>query len=402
MHMYSRSSPVQALQWDRTGPLGFLLIVLSFEHVLGSALNLLQWNPHWQCFNLPQYGECRSQVPRLLEQRLTSLDVDFANIVELNISWDPPAHWRTIRTMCSPSNLHCFDQVTLIYNSAKWVPSEESEGSAKGCIQSVPHPNRPYIIQHFRARQGTEQVIVVGAHYSHCNSIGSLQSATDRIMNSTGVRRLVLLADTNRYAPNFNQDSSNLCEQAVADFTPACAETCPGAAICNTSKELLVQLTGQYFDGKVLSTELQPSCCSNNWVGFKFPFDRIIANFGLSMKTTLLDDPDPVWVSREFHKAVFGVLSVDWNGTSPRFERKSALTPLGSDTDVYPAPAPTILTWSAGLPVLLVFVGVGVVGFVGVMQLRRRGGRFTSLAAALRGSVIEAKSMQVAGTDSDD
>jgi len=280
---------------------------------INDSLNLLQWNPHWQCFDKPENGDCKSNVPQILEKRLASLDVDFANVVELNVSWTPPSPWKSIIAECSPSNLDCFDQVTLLYNSDRWVPSGDPLGAATGCIQDVPHPNRPYIVQHFIRREDRVQVIVVGAHYSHCNSIGSLENALGRVMDTTGVRQTVLMADTNRYAPGFNNESSKMCAQTKG-WAPKCGAPCAGAAICNTSSELLSQLLGKRFDGNVVSSELKSSCC-NSWVGFQFPFDRIIANFGLSMNTTMLDDPAPVWAASEFHKAILGRLRVKWNST---------------------------------------------------------------------------------------
>lgn len=290
------------------------LLIVNVECRSTFSLNLLQWNPHWQCFNESQSGDCRLNVPRFLDERLALLDVDFSNVVELNISWTPPSPWKSISAECSPSNLDCFDQDTLIYNSDRWVPSEESNASAKGCIQDVPHPNRPYIIQHFVSRGGEAHVIVVGAHYSHCSSIGTLESAIAQVMGATGASRVILLADTNRYSHNFNEGSSKMCNQ-TSGWAPSCGLPCPGAAICNTSSELLAQLLGQRFTGTVVSTDLKPSCC-NSWVGFQFPFDRIIANFGEAMNTTLLDDPAPVWAGKEFHKAVFGQLTVHWDGSN--------------------------------------------------------------------------------------
>lgn len=312
-----------ARQRNVTVLLGPVFFVAHFKHVPASVLNLLQWNPHWQCFNKPDSRDCRSNVPRLLGRRLVSLDVDFANIVELNISWTPPSPWKSIGAECSPSNLDCFDQETLIYNSERWAPSEALSASAKGCIQDVPHPNRPYIVQEFVGRgDGAEQrVLVIGAHYSHCGSLGSLPGAVRRVMDATGVRRVVLLADTNRYARNFNQESSRMCEQTSSSgWSPPCGGglQCPPAAICNTSAELLSQLLpGRRRDDKmVLSTDLQPTCCKA-WVGFQFPFDRIIANFGHAMNTTLLDSPTPAWAASEFHRALFGRLALDGIGHRP-------------------------------------------------------------------------------------
>merc|ERR1712232_447641 len=109
-----------------------------------------------------------------------------------------------------------------------------------------------------------------------------------------------------------------MCEQTSSSgWAPPCGGgACPPAAICNTSAELLSQLrTGRrHKDELVLSTDLQPTCC-NAWVGFQFPFDRIIANFGYAMDTTLLDNPTPAWAGSEFHRALFGKLTFDWTGS---------------------------------------------------------------------------------------
>lgn len=286
---------------------------------LGS-LSVLQWNPHWQCFSEPRYADCSRNVPGLLESRLSSFAVDFANLVELNISWTPPYPWRAISAICSPDSVECYDQISLVYNSEKWF-AVAGAGSARGCIQSYPSPNRPYIVQLFQNLQSSARVVVVGAHFSHCASLGSLPSDAIRVMEETGVRRVILIADTNRYAKNVNLQSTRMCESTQL-WAPACAQPCTSASICNTSREILEQLVGHRHSRVVRGTQLKPSCC-NSWVGFQFPFDRIIANFGSQMTTSMLDDPAPAWMGNEFHKAMLARLAVDWDLELPAIVQSS-------------------------------------------------------------------------------
>lgn len=291
-----------------------------FELTLGGGraaeLRLLQWNPHWQCFAGNGSTPCGQKVPELLDKRLVSYDVDFANIVELNISWTPPTPWKAIDAVCSPSRLECFDQTTLVFNSDRWAPSKSPSAGANGCIQEVPHPNRPYIVQQFDGLRGQPPVVVVGAHYSHCSSIGSLPGALDQIMNTTGASQVLLLADTNRFAEHFNILNTQMCH-STKTYAPKCGQPCSGASVCNSSSEIMAQLLGRRYAGKVVSSELRPSCCNNAFgVGYTFPYDRILANFGHGMATTLLDDPAPAWAGREFHKAVLGALQVSPEGSA--------------------------------------------------------------------------------------
>merc|ERR1712113_1058219 len=68
--------------------------------------------------------------------------------------------------------------------------------------------------------------------------------------------------------------------------------------------ELLLEKVGAPTQvGHCVSTKASPTCC-NDHKGFKFKFDRVAANFGEYMNTTILYDPLPEWAGTQFHKAV--------------------------------------------------------------------------------------------------
>lgn len=74
-----------------------------------------------------------------------------------------------------------------------------------------------------------------------------------------------------------------------------------------------------------IGTELKPSCCYDDGFQPTGAFDRIIANFGASMDTTVLFDPLPVWAREKkdgnegaFHKGIHGSLASPSVGVSLR------------------------------------------------------------------------------------
>merc|ERR1719158_354240 len=136
-------------------------------------LSLLQWNPHWQCFQNPS---CGNNVKGLAVQRLQSDQVDFANFIEFPADWNPPLPWKEIRTNCGQ------DKVVLVYNSAKWTATEHMK---VGCMNGA---NRPYIVQQFNGPNGI-QVIVIGAHFDHLIGIGDLGVDTLHVMSTSDVTR---------------------------------------------------------------------------------------------------------------------------------------------------------------------------------------------------------------------
>eukprot|EP00931_Biecheleriopsis_adriatica_P002698 TRINITY_DN10374_c3_g1_i2.p1 TRINITY_DN10374_c3_g1~~TRINITY_DN10374_c3_g1_i2.p1 ORF type:complete len:467 (+),score=82.70 TRINITY_DN10374_c3_g1_i2:23-1423(+) len=249
-------------------------------------LQLLQWNPHWQCFAWNS-NDCAAQARKSLQAMLQGFDVDFANLIEFeDDGFSMPAGWTSIR-----SSLSCGkDRLDLVYRSTKWRPAATTGAGAKGCM--VQH-DRPFIVQQFDSIGGSDSIIVVGAHFPHPASntdstlqADVLQTALQDILAVTGIDKVVLLADTNE--------------------SPS------------VSSSRLMSFLG--IPGETVSTSLQPTCCFDNSFPSWGTFDRIIANFGLQMQTQVLHDPLPTWAhevqlasSRRgaFHKAIKGVLVTD-------------------------------------------------------------------------------------------
>mmetsp|Transcript_139396 Transcript_139396/g.347579 ORF Transcript_139396/g.347579 Transcript_139396/m.347579 type:complete len:297 (-) Transcript_139396:116-1006(-) len=249
---------------SRSPPLFFLLlpVVLLQE---GTALSLLQWNPHWQCFAQDKDG-CEASAEEYLTTQLKALDVDFANIVELeDSSYAPPAGWAAIRQQCN------LDVTVLIYNSARWKPAPISRSTVKGCMK----PNdRAFVVQQFDGLGASAgaKLIAVGAHYPHSGDRerGPLKDALAATVSATDTKAVVFMADTNEEASVTSAD---------------------------------VALEVGMPKGSLVASELLNSCCLD--ISYIRPFDRILANFGSSMQTQLLFDQGiPEWAHGQFHKPV--------------------------------------------------------------------------------------------------
>lgn len=301
----------------------FCVLLSAFAFILGSGfpdLQLLQWNPHWQCF-VWNPNNCSAEAAAILPQILQDSDIDFANIIEFEVpNFTLPSNWTGI-----PSNDSCgIDQVDLIYNNVRWLPSGPS---VKGCMAPK---DRPFIIQQFTDTNTSEGVIVIGAHFPHPASftlstlkeVEVLKIALQSALSTTAVKKVVLIADTNEWR---SVSSSRIMKYLEV---PA---------------------------GPIVSTSLETTCCFDNDFASWGAFDRIIANFGAEMVTEVLFDPLPAWAqefqnvsdpsSRKgaFHKAVKGTLIIEGSGS------------------------PTHRTHNIGLitlVVVLVLVGAGVLAFV--------------------------------------
>jgi len=284
--------------------LSFHIIVklLSFFFLLellgtGSAsLQLLQWNPHWQCtaWNASGY---RENAAMKLKDMLEESDIDFANIIEFEVgSQLLPANWTDINASCG------WDTTTLVYNKQRWRPASSVGAGASGCMGSG---SGPFIVQQFdricdagsgipSGGDGLESLLVIGAHFPSprvsseswaAEQTGGLREALQAIVNATRVDKVVLIADTNAGSSTSNSDIGSS-----------------------------VGLPGGSFVG----TSMEPTCCFHSGFPENSTFDRIIANFGGAMDTAvLMGDPVPAWaeviqpgtgVKGGFHKPLHGVL----------------------------------------------------------------------------------------------
>lgn len=272
----------------RCPSVGLLLFGLLASGRAFPDLQLLQWNPHWQCFAW-NTNNCTAEASRVLPELLLETDIDFANIIEFDADLPLPESWSSIR-----SNRSCGkDIVDLVYNHVRWQPSGEV---VSDCMERSPL-DRPFVVQQFKNTNTSEEVIVIGAHFPHpasyvfstMNEAQVLRDALQVYLRKTSVERVLLIADTNE--------------------------------LVNVSSARIMRYLG-VPEGPIVSTSLERTCCFDN--GFPAPstFDRIVANFGGHMETTVLFDPLPYWAkevedpndpsSRKgaFHKAVTGTLSM--------------------------------------------------------------------------------------------
>lgn len=258
---------------------------------LGASLQVLQWNPHWQC---TRNTICKANVKSSLEVLLPDNDIDFANVVEFNdLSWVPPAGWKRIEQACPRDN------VTLIYNTLRWTIPTSLHSSQYGCMQQK---DRAFVTQHFVSKVGLDPILVVGAHYPHGKSPEELKAAISTVVKQTAVSSVVVLADTN-------------------DASGAPAST------------LLLHL------GLVGTLGSPPArtCCYDN--GFRNSFDRVFANFGSSIQSSVLFDQVPSWAHvTEFHKAVLAKITFGYSVPTaiPEKETGSSTTvPVLNDVDTH-------------------------------------------------------------------
>jgi len=259
-----------------------------------SALNLLQWNPHWQCFEQNE-GGCKASAEEYLTAQLKALDVDFANIVELeDASYVPPTGWAAIRQQCN------LDVTVLIYNTARWQPASTSGSGVKGCMK----PNdRSFVVQQFNglAASAGAKLIAIGAHYPHSGDKerGPLKDALAATVSATDTKAVVFMADTNEEATTASPDIAHDIGMPRGPF---------------------------------ITSELLNSCCLD--ISYIRPFDRILANFGTGMQTRVLFKTGaPEWAHGQFHKPV----AVTLNAAVPDMRKLllglSELPPKGNDDE---------------------------------------------------------------------
>eukprot|EP00929_Paragymnodinium_shiwhaense_P089193 TRINITY_DN49391_c0_g1_i2.p1 TRINITY_DN49391_c0_g1~~TRINITY_DN49391_c0_g1_i2.p1 ORF type:complete len:460 (+),score=89.73 TRINITY_DN49391_c0_g1_i2:179-1381(+) len=277
------------------------------------TLNLLQWNPHWECF---KDSNCSAGAKAALNELLVARDVDFANLVEFEEGWTAPTGWQAVRKTCG------VDTTLLIYNSERWRPLRGGvvEASFDGCLERNENgDDRPFAGQVFEAANASLDlgVLVVGAHYPHVGfyemGTAGLAESVQKALAATNCTAVIAIAD-------FNVDLSK---------SWAVPESLDGAG---SSEKLLEDVGAPGGSDAVVSSELQKTCCAND--GFSYTFDRVISNFGRAMDTTMLfhnpsdETTIPSWAvinsteighASEFHKAIFGKLDTRPKPPPPSF-----------------------------------------------------------------------------------
>lgn len=222
-------------------------------------VNMLQWNPHYQCF-LGGSPNCPPAVNAQLYSMLRSYDVDFANVVMLEMNYTLPPGYRSLNeSKCG------YDVTNIIYNSARW----DLDGTSKTtCLDDK--PDRAVMAQKFKSRSAlsSTEIVVIGAHFGHqvgpTNDFPSLTRLSSFVAqhNFKGAK-IVLIADT------------NIDPWDIADKTDK-----------NT---LIYQQALMSYAG--LGTDYDWTCCLFNEdgsSGITHQYDSIIANFGKAINTTVL------------------------------------------------------------------------------------------------------------------
>jgi len=251
-------------------------------------MTFFQWNPHWECFSWNE-GGCADHVLDMTTDFLKTHDVDFANLVELSYV-RPVEGFSAMVSGCTG------DFTYLYYNSDRWERIDDQGAWDLGCIVGS---SRGFVVQAFKALKPAagplvpDKVVVVGAHFPHPggteplspSDVAHLVSSISTALKTVQSDQVVLIADTNEFRSTSSAE--------IGDYLGF-----PGS--------------------ERQSTSLERTCCVDNNFQPDTTFDRVIANFGASMKTdVLMNDPLPSWVRQTrggqtgaFHKPLLGTLTV--------------------------------------------------------------------------------------------
>jgi hypothetical protein len=246
-------------------------------------IHLLQWNPHWQCFD--QSADCATNASRALTSLLEAMPLDFANIIELELdspSYRPPAPYRALGAFQSCGH----DWDTLIWDASRWTLLS----NATGCV----YGGRSYAIGTFRSVEDpTFTLTAAGAHYPQ-----TLNASTHAYVDGTAALKAALKAQ----AP-----TSVVLMADTNTESPAAAAAKPDHHGVNRTNAQLAADLGIWpsSSAEPPASTLFHACCYSD--GFDWQGDRIIANFGRAGESTLMFDPAPAWAAfdgSEFHKGV--------------------------------------------------------------------------------------------------
>jgi len=289
------------------------------------SITFLQWNMHGECFISCQspedrhcdksYPACRGNATAFLSELMAghnkhaSSVPDFAGLEQLNdkdflesgLDSDTWAHFAQLCGGFRGYGVWPFDIAVLFFNKNQWrvvgtggVP----QVALGGCMEKVDGavvPNyRAFIVQAFERKSDGAKLIVVVSHNPHPelyeDEISALRQAVGKIQNETGIRKVVLVSDTNWNFPQL-------------------------WAIGKSSQSVMNDI---YPDaGEVASTELHTTCCAWQYTA---AYDRIIAagfpNAIDPIETHLpFGDVTPPWVALHMHNPITGKLACSGAGT---------------------------------------------------------------------------------------
>lgn len=225
-------------------------------------------------------------------------DLDFAGVEQLNDeAFQAGSEWGNVSNVCGGTNgfgVYPFDIATIFYRRSRWTASggPNSTGRQGGCMERVKGASegnyRAFVVQAFERKTDGLRVVVVAAHDPHIGEykeeIVPLANAVQATQERTGVKRLILVADTNwehPYIPLMGKSSHSIMEDIY-----------PGV-------------------GHIASTDLHRTCCAYTYV---HTYDRIIAagfpHHSVAFNTTLpFANAVPPWVALNMHSPVMGTLS---------------------------------------------------------------------------------------------
>jgi hypothetical protein len=270
-----------------------------------SDLSLLQWNVHYECFIKNKTDCCSKPLVDYLNNRLKSVNVDFANLSMFEmVGYTPPSGYISIDGFSTKPDYECgYDITTILYNSNRW---KAIGNPIYGCLSTN---DRAYIIQKFveKIRGDPKPVYVIGSHWDHPQTGENYPSASVNALNKAlkdnsikPTSRIILLADTNDNDPKHPTSDTVLMN-----------------AILGTSGT------------NVLGTGPNQTCCCNDKPldsgSFPYKTDRIItSNIGKSIGTVTIPNLSDIFGSvaqcpsllggtcefGEMHKPVFWKLKM--------------------------------------------------------------------------------------------
>lgn len=264
----------------------------SFSKLGLDTLTVMHWNPHWQCWS---NEDCSSNASKTLTGLLASKSMDFANVIELESPYTPPANWKALGAYESCGHPYG-DWDTLFYNSDRWklVRNETA------CM----YTSRSFTLGVFESIhiEGLT-VMAVGAHYpqtlnassgAYEQSTAKLAQAIKKQWQNDAAMKTILMADTNTEGPS------------------AAAASPSHHGVNKTNGQIIYDL-GLWSNAATNppSAPLFKGCCGGETPPFAWEGDRVIANFGSTSQSTVLFDPTPTWAdfnNSEFHRGVLFTL----------------------------------------------------------------------------------------------
>ena len=231
-------------------------------------INLLHWNPHWECFTnqcCVTAESCPGAVVGTLNKLLGEQKIDFASMVMFEVKdYTPPWPFRVINPY--PSGQCGLDTTSIIYNQNKWNIGDTMHYF---CLKPK---DRMTIIQKFTSvKSPVITVFVVAAHFGHDSKNqfdpDELTYLSTYLKNNsegpkiTDTDNVIFMADTNAAGTTGIESNENILRTVLGNNKATVNGSVPFKTCCYND----------YVDEK--------------WAPFSYSSDRILANFGNKMVT---------------------------------------------------------------------------------------------------------------------